>query len=239
MHVETLYDRSLTIQASVSDVKFTLFLTLCLVWAPAFLSMARSRGQVSRAAVAAGAAVLILLAVVLGRAQQVQYADQHYVNPDPFLGEGGPKEAYEFTQKLHDQRIGIIGSSQIIFGQYGFYGNDASNHVEYIGVHGPHGANRLPTSCAQLRSLINQGDYDYLVMSQYTQDTGPYNAGIPNPYQFPVYAWVKGDPAVKLVVKDFKASPQPDYVFKVTGTLDPSACKPEERPKVPGEEPIE
>ena len=217
----------------------TVFLTLCLVWAPAVLSMARSRARVSRAAVAAGAAVLILLAVVLGRAQQVQYADQHYVNPDPFLGEGGPKEAYEFTQKLHDQRIGIIGSSQIIFGQYGFYGNDASNHVEYIGVKGPHGANRLPTSCAQLRSLINQGDYDYLVMSQYTQDTGPYNAGIPNPYQFPVYAWVKGDPAVKVVVEDFKASPQPDYVLKVNGKLDPSACKPEQRPEVPGEEPIE
>jgi hypothetical protein len=222
-----------------SYIAGTIFLTLCLVWAPAFLSMARSRAQVSRAAVTAGAAVLILLAVVLGRAQQVQYADQHYVNPDPFLGEGGPKEAYVYTQKLHDQRIGIIGSSQIIFGQYGFYGNDASNHVEYIGVHGPHGSNRLPTSCAQLRGLINQGDYDYLVMSQYTQDTGPYNAGIPNPYQFPVYAWVKGDPAVKLVVKDFKASPQPDYVFKVTGKLDPSSCKPEQRPKVPGEGPIE
>jgi hypothetical protein len=217
----------------------TVFLTLCLVWAPAVLSMARSRARVSRAAVAAGAAVLVLLAVVLGRAQQVQYADQHYVNPDPFLGEGGPKEAYEFTQKLHDQRIGILGSSQIIFGQYGFYGNDASNHVEYIGVKGPHGANRLPTSCAQLRSLVNQGDYDYLVMSQYTQDTGPYNAGIPNPYQFPVYAWVKGDPAVKVVVEDFKASPQPDYVLKVNGKLDPSACKPEQRPEVPGEEPIE
>ena len=222
-----------------SYIAGTIFLTLCLVWAPAFLSMARSRARVSRAAVAAGAAVLILLAVVLGRAQQVQYADQHYVNPDPFLGEGGPKEAYVYTQKLHDQRIGIIGSSQIIFGQYGFYGNDASNHVEYIGVHGPHGANRLPTSCAQLRGLVNQGDYDYLVMSQYTQDTGPYNAGIPNPYQFPVYAWVKGDPAVKLVVQDSKASPQPDYVFKLTGKLDPSACKPEQRPEVPGEEPIE
>lgn len=217
----------------------TVFLTLCLVWAPAVLSMARSRARVSRAAVAAGAAVLILLAVVLGRAQQVQYADQHYVNPDPFLGEGGPKEAYEYTQKLHDQKIGIIGSSQIIFGQYGFYGNDVSNHVEYIGVKGPHGANRLPTSCEQLRSLINEGEYDYLVMSQYTQDTGPYNAGIPNPYQFPVYGWVKGDPAVKTVVEDFKASPQPDYVLKVNGKLDPSGCKPEERPEVPGEEPIE
>jgi hypothetical protein len=183
--------------------------------------------------------VLVLLAVVLGRAQQVQYAEQHYVNPSPFLGEGGPKEAYEYTQKLQDQRIGIIGSSQIIFGQYGFYGNDVSNHVEYIGVHGPHGANRLPTSCRQLRGLINAGDYDYLVMSQYTQDTGPYNTGTPNPYQFPVYGWVKGDPAVKLVVKDNLASPQPDYVFKVEGKLDPAGCKPEKRPAVPGEEPIE
>jgi hypothetical protein len=217
----------------------TIFLTLCLVWAPAALSLARTRGTASRPAIAVGAAVLVLLAVVLGRAQQVQYADQHYVNPDPFLGEGGPKEAYVYTQKLHDQRIGIIGSSQIIFGQYGFYGNDATNHVDYIGVHGPHGANRLPTSCAQLRGLINQGDYDYLVMSQFTQDTGPYNTGVANPYQFPVYAWVKNDPAVKLVVKDNVASPQPDYVFKVEGKLDPSACKPEKRPEVPGEEPIE
>ena len=216
-----------------------VFLTLALVWAPTALSMARSRARVSRAAIAGGAAVVVLLAVVLGRAQEVQYAEQHYVNPDPFLGEGGPKAAYEFAQKLQDQRIGIIGSSQIIFGQYGFYGNDASNHVEYIGVKGPHGANRLPTSCEQLRSLVNEGGYDYVITSQYTQDTGPYNAGIPNPYQFPTYAWLKSDPAMKLVVKDNLASPQPDYVFKVEGELDPSACRPETRPSVPGEEPIE
>ncbi|HKO39295.1 MAG TPA: hypothetical protein VJU14_13095 [Solirubrobacterales bacterium] len=212
-----------------------VFLTLCLVWAPAVLSLARTRARTSRVAIAAAAVVVVLLAVVLGRAQQVQYAEQHYVNPDPFLGEGGPKSAYEFTQKLRDQRIGIIGSSQIIFGQYGFYGNDASNHVEFIGVKGPHGANRLPTTCEQLRGLVNEGDYDYVVASQYTQDTGPYNAGIPNPYQFPVFAWLKGDPKMKLVVKDFKASPQPDYVFKVEGELDPSACKLENRPTVPGE----
>jgi hypothetical protein len=212
-----------------------VFLTLCLVWVPAALSLARTRARTSRVTIAAGTAAVVLLAVVLGRAQQVQYAEQHYVNPDPFLGEGGPKKAYEFTQKLQDQRIGIIGSSQIIFGQYGFYGNDVSNHVEYIGVKGPHGANRLPTTCEQLRSLVNEGEYDYVVTSQYTQDTGPYNAGVPNPYQFPVFAWLKGDPAMKLVVKDFLASPQPDYVFKVEGELDPSACKPEDRPEVPGE----
>jgi hypothetical protein len=217
----------------------TVFLTLCLVWAPAALSLARTRWTVSRAAVAAGAALLVLMAVGLGRAQQVQYADQHYVNPDPFLGEGGPKDAYVYTQKLKDKKIGIIGSSQIIFGQYGFYGNDASNHVEFIGVKGPHGANRLPTTCKRLRSLVNEGAYEYLALSQYTQDTGPYNSGVPNPYQFPVYAWIKNDPAVKLVVRDNNASPQPDYVFKVNGKLDPAACKPEKRPTVPGEELVE
>ncbi len=217
----------------------TVFLTLALVWAPAGLSLGRSRLGMSRALVVGIAAAVVLLAVVLGRAQQVQYADRHYKNPLPFLGEGGPREAYEFTQKLHDRRIGIIGSSEIIFGQYGFYGNDASNAVEFIGVKGPHGANRLPTSCAQLRRLINQGGYEYVVMSQYTEDTGPYNTGTPNAYQFPIYAWVKSDPAMKQVIAEPRIVPEPDFVFKVTGRLDPAACKPEKRPAVPGEEAIE
>jgi hypothetical protein len=213
----------------------TIFLTLALVWAPAGLSLARTRLRVSRAMVAGIAVGVLLLAVVLGRAQQVQYADQHYVNPLPFLGEGGPREAYEFTQKLRDKRIGILGSSEIIFGQYGFYGNDASNQVEFIGRKGPHGSNRLPTSCPQLRRLINEGGYEYVVMSQYTEDTGPYNTGTPNQYQFPIYAWVKNDPAMRLLIQEPTIVPEPDYVFKVTGRLGPSACEPEKRPTVPGE----
>jgi hypothetical protein len=217
----------------------TIFLTLALVWAPAGLSLARSRLGVSRALVAGVAAGVVLLAVALGRAQEVQYADQHYVNPLPFLAEGGPREAYEFAQKQQDRRIGIIGSSEIIFGQYGFYGNDASNQVEFIGAKGPHGANRLPTSCPQLRRLINEGGYEFVIMSQYTEDTGPYNTGTPNPYQFPIYAWVKNDPAMKLLISEPTIVPEPDYVFKVTGKLDPAACEPEKRPKVPGEEAIE
>jgi hypothetical protein len=217
----------------------TVFLTLALVWVPTWLSLARTRMRVSRGVVVGAAAAVMLLAVVLGRAQQVQYADQHYVNPLPFLGEGGPREAYEFTQKLHDKRIGIIGSSEIIFGQYGFYGNDAGNTVEFIGLKGAHGSNRLPTSCPQLRRLVNEGEYEYLVMSQYTEDTGPYNTGTPNQYQFPIYAWVKNDPAVKLLISEPTITPEPDYVFKVNGKLDPGACKPEKRPSVPGEEALE
>ncbi len=196
----------------------TVFLTLLLVWAPAALALGRGRGHLTRRLVAATTAVLVLLAVVLGRAQEVQYAEQHYVNPLPFLGEGGPRKAYEFARKQEDRRIGIIGSSEIIFGQYGFYGADLSNEVQYIGVKGPNGTYRLPTSCRQFRQVVNEGDYDFLIMSQYTQDSPTAE------YWYPIYAWSKGDPALELVIEEPAIFPQPDYVFKVNGELDPAGC---------------
>ncbi len=203
----------------------TVFLTLALVWAPAGLALLRSRGQVSRALVVGAGAAVLLLAVVLGRAQQVQYADHHYTRSTLFLQEGGPQKAYDFARLQQNKRIGIAGSSEIIFGQYGFYGGHLNNYVQYIGVPGPHGAYRLATSCRQFKRRINAGDYDYLILSQYTEDVGPYNAEVPNPFQFPIYAWVKNDPALKLVVAEPKIVPEPDYVFKVDGKLDPASCK--------------
>jgi hypothetical protein len=196
----------------------TVFLTLLLVWAPAALTLGRGRGHFTRPAVALATVVLVLLAVVLGRAQQVQYAEQHYQNPLPFLGEGGPREAYSFAHDLQDQRIGIIGSSQIIFGQYGFYGADLSNHVQYIGVKGENGTYRLPTSCPQFRRTVNEGDYDYVIMSENTQDSPQ------SEYWFPIFAWTKTDPALELVVAERNVTPQPDFVFKVNGKMDPAGC---------------
>jgi len=196
----------------------TVFLTLCLVWAPAGLGLARSRRTMTRGAVALVAAAVVLLAVVLGRAQEVQYADHHYTKSTLFLGEGGPQKAYDFARLQHDKRIGIAGSSEIIFGQFGFYGGDLSNHVEYIGVPGPNGSYRLATSCRAFRREINAGDYDYLIVSQFTQDSPAA------PYWYPIYAWIKDDPALKLVVAEPDIVPQPDYVFKVNGRLDPAGC---------------
>jgi hypothetical protein len=114
----------------------TIFLTFALVWVPAALGLGRVRGQVSRGVVAAVGAGVLLLAVVFGRAQEVQYADHHYTKSTLFLGEGGPQKAYDFARRQDDKRIGIVGSSEIIFGQYGFYGAHLSNHVQYIGVKG-------------------------------------------------------------------------------------------------------
>jgi len=196
----------------------TIFLVLALVWAPGGLGWLRSHGQASRGMVALAGGAVLLLAVVLGRAQEVQYADHHYTRSTLFLQEGGPQKAYDFARRQHDKRIGIAGSSEIIFGQYGFYGGDLTNHVQYIGKPGPDGTYRLPTSCHQFRRLINAGDYDYLILSQFTQDSRVA------PYWYPIYAWVKDDPALKLVLEEPDIYPEPDYVYKVNGKLDPDGC---------------
>jgi hypothetical protein len=196
----------------------TFFLTLALVWAPGAIGILRSRGQASRVIVTAIGAVVLLAAVVLGRAQEVQYADHHYTKSTLFLQEGGPQKAYDFARLQSGKRIGIAGSSEIIFGQYGFYGAHLDNHVQYIGVPGPDGTYRLATTCRQFRNQINRGDYDYLIISKFTQDAQEA------PYWYPIYAWVKSDPALKLVIEEPTIYPQADYVFKVDGELDPAGC---------------
>lgn len=197
----------------------TVFLTLALVWAPAGLGLLRSRRSVSRAMVAGAAGAILLLAVVLGRAQEVQYYKHHYTRTTLFLQDGGPQDAFAFVHNRHGKRIGIAGSGEIFFGQYGFYGANLDNYVQYIGVEGPkNGTYRLPTGCRQFRGLINAGDYDYLVVSQYTQDSAD------SPYWYPIYAWIKSDPALEPVVEELEITPQPDFVFRVRGELDPAGC---------------
>jgi 4-amino-4-deoxy-L-arabinose transferase-like glycosyltransferase len=196
----------------------TVFLTLALVWMPAGLGLARSRQNASRAVVASAAGAVLLLAVVLGRAQEVQYVDHHYTEVDHFLQDGGPKQAYAFARKQHDKRIGIAGSGEIFFGQYGFYGAELNNYVQYIGVPGPDGAYRLATSCAQFRRRINAGNYDFLIVSQYTQDSPEAE------YWYPIYAWLKTDPNLEQIIEEPNITPEPDYVFKVKGKLNPAGC---------------
>ncbi len=196
----------------------TIFLTLALVWAPAGLGMARSRRVMSRAAVVGAGAAVVLLAVVLGRAQEVQYYKHHYTRTTLFLQDGGPQKAFEFAHKQQNKRIGIAGSGEIFFGQYGFYGANLNNYVQYIGVPGPDGSYRLATSCAQFKRRINAGDYDYLIVSQFTQDSPDA------PYWYPIYAWIKNDPALEKVIEEPDITPEPDWVFRVKGKLDPASC---------------
>jgi hypothetical protein len=196
----------------------TVFLTLAIVWAPTALTRLRGRREISRAAVMAAVAAIVLLAVVLGRAQEVQYYKHHYTRTTLFLQDGGPQKAYEFAHNQHDKRIGIAGSGEIFFGQYGFYGANLDNYVQYIGVPGPNGTYRLATDCAIFRERVNAGDYDYLITSRFTADS------LDSPYWYRVYHWLSTDPTVREIVSEPDITPQPDYVFKVNGKLDPTAC---------------
>ncbi len=196
----------------------TVFLTLALVWTPAGLGLLRARRRVSRAVAVAAAGSVVLLAAVLGRAQQVQYYDHHYTSSTLFLGSGGPQKAFGFARRQHGKRIGIAGSGEIFFAQYGFYGANLDNHVQYIGVPGPAGRYRLATTCRQFRSQVNAGHYDYLIVSRYTVDAPT------SPYWHPIYAWLRTDPALKLLIEEPEVTPEPDFVFKVDGRLDPAGC---------------
>src|SRR5262249_15625488 len=48
-------------------------------------------------------------------------------------------------------------------------------------------------------------------------------------YWYPVYNWVKRDPALDLVVAEPTIVPQPDYVFRVKGELSPKYCPTKEQ----------
>jgi len=200
-----------------------IFLTLAIVWAPVGLSWLREHRKVPMSALVTCVASLVLIAVVWGRGEEVGYAEQHYTRSTLFLQEGGPQVAFDFTRDLKDKRIALAGSGEIFFGQYGFYGVDRSNYVEYIGKEGPRGSYRLFSSCPAFINKINEGDFDYIVTSENTQDSPDA------PYWYPVNTWIAGNPGVKEVVSEPDITPQPDWVYEVIGKLDPAACPPDDK----------
>jgi 4-amino-4-deoxy-L-arabinose transferase-like glycosyltransferase len=210
-----------------------VFLTLAIVWAPVGLSWLHEHGKAPRSVIVACVAAIALVAAVWGRGEEVGYAQKHYTRSTLFLQEGGPQVSYDFARDLRNKRIAVAGSGQMLFGQYGFYGVDLSNHVQYIGQEGDRGTYRLIAKCENFVRKINEGDYDFIFTSEFTQDAPE------SPYRYPVRAWVKDDPAVREVVAEPDITPQPAYVYAVNGRLDPANCEnldPEALDLPPGED---
>jgi len=195
-----------------------VFLTLAIVWAPVGLSWMKDHTNVPRVVIVGCVAAIALIAAIWGRGEEVGYANKHYTRTTLFLQEGGPQDAFAFTRDLKDKRIALTGSGEIFFGQYGFYGVDRSNYVQYIGEKGPNGTYRLINNCREFINTVNAGNFDYIITSEYTQDSPTAD------YWYPVRAWIDGDPAVDLVVSEGDITPQPDYVYKINGKLDPNRC---------------
>lgn len=197
-----------------------IFLTLAIVWVPVGLTWLKENRAIGKTTIIASVAALVVMAAVFGRTEQIGYAEKHYTRSTLFLQEGGPQDAYDFTRNLKDKRIALAGGGQIYFGQYGFYGVDLTNHVEYIGKEGDNGSYRLFSGCKAFINKVNEGDFDYIITTDFTQDSAE------SPYYYPVNNWIKDNPGVKLVVSEPDITPQADYVYEVTGKLDPEACPP-------------
>ncbi|HET8592430.1 MAG TPA: hypothetical protein VFL56_02105, partial [Solirubrobacterales bacterium] len=122
-----------------------------------------------------------------------------------------------------DSRIAVVGGRPG-FKQYVFYGDDLSNHVQYVARRESHGA-YIPIAseaaqkgegadagaeCEEWRRALNHGDYDYLIAGpdQRTQSLPPVEA-----------SWTESDPAAEKLEES-----EDVFVFRLRGELDPAGC---------------
>ncbi len=184
-------------------------LTLAAFVAGAWL-MRRQEGPrpLPRAALAAAALVGAAAILVAGQVLQRDYDERRYARSFAFFD---LDNAVAWANDLSGARIATAGRGGVFF-QYGFYGDELSNHVQWVGLPGPHGAWLPAESCPEWRQAVNDGDYDYVV----TTFDGP------NPLSDTTSRereWVQGDPAAEEVLAD-----DPVAVYRLNAPLDPSAC---------------
>jgi hypothetical protein len=194
---------------------FALAFVVLVVGVPALLLYARSRGT-SAAMLTAAVGVLLFAAVAIGYPLQRHYLGNRFANT-------GSKEeqipgmdlnkAYRWARGVDHARIGLVGTTAGFAG-YGFYGNDLTNHVTYLGEEGPHGAFNAIQTCAAFRAAVNAADLDYLVTAPFLNFLHP-GSPIPSPEA----RWLRGEKAARPLLREGKVT-----VWKLHGPLDPSAC---------------
>ncbi len=135
-----------------------------------------------------------------------------------------------------DARIAVVGG-RAGFKQYVFYGDDLSNHVQYVADEGDHGTFRpiaseaaqrgeasdpdLIKQCQEWREALNDGDYDYVVISpdQRTQGSSPVEAEWTGPTK------ADDQPTSRRVLAFDGDEPSDQaFVFQLSGDLDPAEC---------------
>jgi hypothetical protein len=147
---------------------------------------------------------VVVLATVVGYPVERHYLRDRY--RDPSFTTPGLDAAFAWARDVSAARIGTTSTRQ-----YPLFGTDLSNKVGYLGIERPHGGFEEAQSCPELRRLIDEGDYDYVVA---TRDR--IEAGKP---PFPREAkWIEG-PGAEVVLKK-----KPTMVFRITRELDPKTC---------------
>lgn len=163
-----------------------------------------SGGRWNRAIVAA----VGLAALGAGFVLQNHYMERRYQNLSPQL-EIAP--AARWAQDLRGARI-AVGGIRGYLNQYAFAGADLSNHVQWLGIEGDHGAYLRIPDCETWRRELNAGRYDFVVTMY-----DPYLPGGLTDTKEGL--WTRDDPGVSSVLRD-----GPVGVYEIEAPLDPEAC---------------
>jgi hypothetical protein len=182
---------------------------IVFVGAPVALALL-ARG---RPALAAGAgAALALATAALGWERQDDYFAHRYERSEDFRFE--LDDAFRWSKGTEDLRIAVAGTSGA-YNQYGLYGDELSNYVQYVGQTGGSGNFTRIERCVPFRRALNEGDYDYLVTTPDLDLNDPHSARTS-----PERGWVDDDPAVEPLVRVGRVA-----VYRLNGTLDPDGCR--------------
>ncbi len=174
-----------------------------------FVRVSRTKDERNRQALGApgalaiGVCVLALIALA-GYPLQRHYLRDRYA--DPTFSAPGLDAAFRWARDLSGARIATTSTRQ-----YPLFGTDLSNRVQFVGEERPHGGFEAPTSCPAWRRALDAGHYDYVVTSRDRLEPGK------PPYP-PQARWTEA-PQAEIVLKK-----PPTVVFRLTGSLDPSAC---------------
>jgi hypothetical protein len=155
--------------------------------------------------IAASSAVGLALVVAVGYPIQRHYLEHRYA--DPSFTTPGLNAAFKWAQGITDARIATTSTRQ-----YPLYGRDLSNEVGFIGEERSHGGFTAIATCERWRRFLDEGDYDYVVVSRDRIEPGKstYPSSL---------AWVIGRGSTLVFSKP------PTAVYKIERRLDPSACQ--------------
>jgi len=199
---------------------FALLVVALAVLVPALLWLARERGA-SRAVLGGAVVALAVGVVAIGYPVQRHYLESRFANN--VAGERIPgmdlDSAYSWARGVDHARIGLAGTTAG-FLEYGFFGADLTNRVDYLGQKGPHGSYEPIPTCRAFRAAVNAADLDYLVTSPFLNFLEPGH-----PITSPEARWLRGEAAVSPVLRS-----GPVTVWKVDGPLDPGGCGPANAP---------
>jgi hypothetical protein len=174
----------------------------------------RERPAIGRPALTLGAVLLSAATIAGGYALQRDYLEKRYQDILDGFHLDGP---IALVNEISDAEVATAGRGGVFF-QYGFYGNDLSNRVQWLGTEGEYGAWLPLRSCPEWRAAINAGGYDYVVTNYDERTPGDDRTSVER-------EWIRGDPAAREVLME-----APVAIYELEGELDPDGC-PDDAPR--------